>query len=410
MLFFPVLLLFFGYLFSRTYIPAWPGDFQAYLGAGCALAEKRNLYDEDTAMQMLSRYGLENPEPLPFIYSPAFAIPFSAVRYLGISTVRRIWFLIIHVSFWAGLLLLFLRNGSKRKTIILLLCTGIPLIFIGPFRASVYWGQATAPVFLLLSVALYFHRRSSAEAVSFSLLFFIKPALMLPAVTIGRKKLIILLAAVTAILVCSVLFTGAGPWEDYLNSLRNTSHWDFSMAGNRSLLANISRAVNSASAGYIREARGIRQERIARAERIRTVLNISFAGTLLAFLSVLIRTAGTQNVKAVLKSSLFPDLLTWLIPLVSPLAYDHYALFLLPLLISAMHHKRSRLLIPALSAFIIWSFVPTLDETAFSKTLCTLMEFSRPAALMTVSICAVKQMVREQFYLSSKTAVCSCGQ
>jgi len=383
-----ITLLFFlvGFLYSRSYTPAWPGDFIAYLGAGYALAEGVNPYDDVVVSRCLSQNGLKDVENLPYLYSPVFALPFSAARYVGPVWIRRIWFAILHASFWLGFYLL-LRRKPQRKSITIMLVLGTLLLFAGPYRATAQWGQVTALLFFLVSLSMSRQRNSALSGSVLSLVPLIKPALAIPLLFLkGKAWLFLTLTTITFILI-SISMTGLDPWCQYTTALSNVnSEWDLSISGNRSLVGNIHRIVGTYSKSYIMEVSNNRQERMERATKVRTLSSIISVSFILLIFAGILRIIGRSKWKSFYLSEHFIPLLCWISLLISPLAYNHYGLFLLPLLIHSIFIQNKKLYIPAGIAFTYWAFVPNANTFVINRTLLLLVEMMRPALLVFVAI------------------------
>jgi hypothetical protein len=275
-----------GFLYSRTYTPAWPGDFTAYPGAGYAIADGYNPCDELDVNRCLSRNGLAGAEALPFLYSPAFALPFSLAEYLGAVWVRRVWFAILHFAFWYGLFLLIRRRKQLKKSIILMAVLGSVFVFAGPYRATAKWGQVSALLFLSISIAITKKRNSAVSSVFLSLIPLIKPVLSAPLLALRRKAWLFFTGSILVIITISVASTGFEPWQQYASALnRVSSQWDLSIPGNRSLSGNVHRIFGFAFENSIRSSDS-RQERIQRAGVVRTLSSLVSVILILLTLSV----------------------------------------------------------------------------------------------------------------------------
>ncbi len=380
-----LLLLSASLIYSRTYTPAWPGDFAAYLGAGAALASGANPYDDAAVSRCLAELGQGEMENLPYLYSPAFALPFSSVKYIGAVWVRRIWFMTIHASFWLGFFLLFSGKEPPLKRLILPAATGTALLFTGPYRSAVQWGQATPLLFLLATIALKHRGKAFLSSVSLSLIPFVKPALMLPVLQLRGRSWLYLAGSIILITGTSMLFTGLVPWKQYIDGIESvSSEWDLGIPGNRSLAGNVYRAMTHVTDGwYMREVSNDHAERIERAVMLRNLSNgiclVIAAGCIYLFF----RKAGVPALRRLYDSELFAPLLCWLSPVISPLAYDHYGLFLLPLLIHTILHSPSRrILALVISAFVYWAVIPSWNTLVQDELLLIILESLRPAMLL----------------------------
>ena len=376
-----------GFLYSRTYTPEWPGDFAAYLGAGYAIAEGSNPYDEASATRCLSENGIVDVENLPFLYSPVFAMFFSAAKYTGAVWMRRIWFAGLHISFWYGLYLLVKREEQQGKSIALMIILGTILLFTGPYRAAAIWGQVTALLFFSVSLAICKKRNSAISGISLSLIPLIKPALFAPILSLRGRAQLFLVAATLFLITVSVAVTGFEPWRQYLTALHKvSSEWELSIPGNRSLAGNVHRIVGTFSESYIREFANNHQERIERAGKVRALSSIiSVALILITIAGILIAIRRTAWKRYYL-SEHFTPLLCWISLLITPLAYDHYGLFLLPMLVHSVFTKKPELYTPAAIAFAYWAFLPNGNSFISNSTLLLSVEATRPILLIFVAI------------------------
>ncbi|MCK5131147.1 MAG: DUF2029 domain-containing protein [Candidatus Sabulitectum sp.] len=375
-----------GFLYSRSYTPAWPGDFTAYLGAGYALAEGVNPYDDEVVSRCLSQNGLKDVENLPYLYSPVFALPFATAQYTGPIWVRRIWFTCLHASFWLGFYLL-LRKKLQKISITIMLTLGTLLLFVGPYRAAARWGQVTVLLFFLVSLMMYRQRNSALSGSVISLVPLIKPALAVPLLFLrGKAWLFLALSTITLILI-TVGMTGFEPWRQYTTALNIvSSEWDLSIPGNRSLTGNVHRIVGTYSKSYIMEVSEHREKRIERAEKVRSLSILISVLLMLLILAAILRAIGQSKWRSFYLSAHFVPLLCWISLLISPLAYDHYGLFLLPLLIDTFFIPNKKLCITAGIAFACWAFIPNGNAFVTNNTLLLLIEAIRPALLAWVAI------------------------
>ncbi len=379
-----LLLLSVSLIYSRTYTPAWPGDFAAYLGAGAALASGANPYNDSVVSRCLAELGQGEMENLPYLYSPAFALPFSSVKYIGAVWVRRIWFMTIHASFWLGFFLLFSEKEPPLKRLILLAATGTALLFTGPYRSAVQWGQATPLLFLLASIALKHRGKAFLSSASLSLIPFVKPALMLPVLQLKGRSWLYLAGSIMLITGTSMLFTGLEPWEQYIRGIESVSaEWDLGIPGNRSLAGNVYRAMAHVTDRYMREVSNDHAGRIERAVKLRNLSNGICLVIAVGCMYLFFREAGVSAMRRLYDSELFAPLLCWLSPVISPLAYDHYGLFLLPLLIHTILHSPSRqILAVVVSAFVYWAVIPSWNTLVQDELFFIVLESLRPAMLL----------------------------
>jgi hypothetical protein len=377
-----------GFLYSRTYTPAWPGDFAAYLGAGYAIAEESNPYDENSAARCLSENGIVDVENLPFLYSPVFALFFSAAKFIGAVWIRRIWFTGLHISFWYGLYLLIKREEQQWKSIALMIILGTILLFTGPYRAAAKWGQVTALLFFSVSLAIYRKRNSAVSGISLSLIPLIKPALFTPLLSLRGRARLFLVAATLFIITVSVAITGFEPWRQFITALHKvSSEWELSIPGNRSLAGNVHRIVGAAFGdSYIREFADHHQERIERAAKVRALSSVITVALILMTTAGILSAIGRSRWKQYYLSEHFTPLLSWISLLITPLAYDHYGLFLLPMLVHSVFTKKPKLYIPAAVAFAYWSLLPNGNTFIADNTILLSAEAIRPILLIVVSI------------------------
>ena len=381
------LFLIVGFLYSRTYTPAWPGDFTAYLGAGYAIAEGANPYDEDSVARCLSENGLADAEALPFLYSPVFALPFSIAKYLGALWVRRIWFAGLHISFWYGLYLLVKRKEQLKKSIIFLIALGTVLIIAGPYRAAAQWGQVTALLFFTVSLAIVRKRNSAVSGLSLSLIPLIKPPLFPPILALRGKAWLFLATVTLSLITVSVAITGFEPWRQYVTALHKvSSEWELSIPGNRSLAGNVHRIVGTFTESYIREYSNNHQVRIERAGKARALSSIISVTMVLMVIAGILIAIGRTRLKQFYLSEHFLPLLCWISLLISPLAYDHYALFLLPLLVHSVFTNKPRLYIPVAISFIYWALIPNGNTFISNRTLLLSVEAARPMLLIFAAV------------------------
>ena len=386
-----VILLACGFLYSRTYTPAWPGDFVAYLGAGYAIAEGSNPYDDDSVSRSLSANGLSDVDNLPYLYSPLFALPFSAAKFIGSLWVRRLWFAGLHISFWAGLYLLVDLKDQRKNSFILMIILGVILLFTGPYRAAIRWGQVTVLLFLAVSLAISRKRESRIGGICLALIPFVKPALSAPIFCLKGKAWKYLLATTLSLIVLSVSISGIEPWKQYVSAIhRVSSEWDLSMPGNRSLTGNVHRVLGALQKADHIEQPETREERIERAGKQK--LLATSLSVILTIISILLISAaiGRSRLKQFYHSQHLIPLLCWISPLISPLAYDHYGLFLLPLLIKSIQLKQYKLYIPVAIAFSYWALIPNSDSFISNYPLFLTIEAARPLFLVIASILYVR--------------------
>lgn len=385
----PIITVFFfiaGFLYSRSYTPAWPGDFIAYLGAGYALAEGVNPYDDEVVSRCLSHNGLHDVENLPYLYSPVFALPFSIARYTGPVWIRRIWFLSLHGSFWLGFYLL-LRKRPQNKSIAIMVVLGTLLLFMGPYRSAAKWGQVTSLLFFMVSLAMYRQRNSILSGSVLSLVPLIKPALAIPLLFMRGKAWLFLAITTMTLILITMSISSLEPWRQYTAALKSvSSEWNLAMPGNRSLTGNVHRIIGTYSKNYTAATSELRKERIERAARERFLCLLIYASLILLILAAILLAIGQSNWKSFYLSPHIAPLLCWISLLVSPLAYDHYGLFLLPLLINSIFTGKKKLYIPAAIAFGYWALIPNADSFVTNHTLLLLVEALRPALLIWVAI------------------------
>jgi len=381
-----VLLFIAGFMYSRSYTPAWPGDFIAYLGAGYALSEGVNPYDDEVVSRCLSHNGLHDVENLPYLYSPVFALPFSIARYTGPLWIRRVWFLSLHGSFWLGFYLL-LRKRPQNKSIAIMVVLGTLLLFMGPYRAAAKWGQVTSMLFFMVSLSMFRQRNSVLSGSVLSMIPLIKPALALPLFILRGKAWVFLTLTTIAVILITLGISGPEPWRQYTTALNNVSSgWSLAMPANRSLTGNVHRLAGIFRTKYTSETSVLLEERIKRAAKERALSQLIYALLTLMIITAILLSIGQSKWKPFYLSKYFVPLLCWISLLISPLAYDHYGLFLLPLLIESIFIGSKRLYIPAVIAFSYWTLIPNASSFTENQALLIPTEAIRPVLLVWVAI------------------------
>ncbi|MCK5842502.1 MAG: DUF2029 domain-containing protein, partial [Candidatus Sabulitectum sp.] len=325
-------------------------------------------------------------ENLPYLYSPVFALPFSIARYTGPVWIRRIWFLSLHGSFWLGFYLL-LRKRPQNKSIAIMVILGTLLLFMGPYRSAAKWGQVTALLFFLVSIAMYQQRNSVLSGSVLSMIPLIKPALALPLFILRGKAWVFLTLTTITVILTTLGISGPEPWRQYSTALNYvSSSWNLAIPGNRSLTGNVHRIVGMYNKNYGAATPVIHEERVKRAAEERALFTVISASLMLVILATILLSIGQSRWRSFYLSKYLAPLLCWISLLISPLAYDHYGLFLLPLLIESIFIGSKRLYIPAVIAFSYWALIPNADSFTTNQILLLSTEAIRPALLVWVAI------------------------
>jgi hypothetical protein len=181
--------------------------------------------------------------------------------------------------------------------------------------------------------------------------------------------------------------SGFEPWRQHAAALGKVStEWELSIPGNRSLIGNVHRIVGTHGKEYIREFADNHQERIRRAGNVRALSYLVSLFLILLALAGIIAAIGRKRLKQFCLSEHFGPLLCWISLLISPLAYDHYGLFLLPLLVHSVYTGKRKLYILAAIAFTCWALVPNGNTFITDQTLLLCAEATRPILLIIVAV------------------------
>jgi hypothetical protein len=104
---------------------------------------------------------------------------------------------------------------------------------------------------------------------------------------------------------------------------------------------------------------------------------------ILLTLFIILAVIGKANIRQYCVSGYFIPPLSWILPLVFPLAYDHYGLFLLPLLITSIYTEKPALYTSATLVFIVGAIVPNGNTLMPNGKTLIIAEAVRPESSVT---------------------------
>jgi alpha-1,2-mannosyltransferase len=262
-------------------------DFEAYRRAGERVLAGEPLYD--TSAAAAGPYGL-------FLYPPPFAVAMVPFALLPLDVARWTWIVMISLAFLVGTAILPLRPGV-RWGIIGLGAVCLPLLY------AIKLGQVSPLLYLLFAIAWRSVRSPVATGSSVAAGFLIKlqPGILFGWLFFRRegRALLVGLAIVAVAALGATLVVGVGAWRDYVDLLVRVSS-PISTPRNMTFGAIAYRAGLDAQAASVIQASTV-------------------ALTVLVTLFAWIRRGRTVGLLVGVVAS----------QLVSPVLWDHYALFVL---------------------------------------------------------------------------------
>jgi alpha-1,2-mannosyltransferase len=262
-------------------------DFRAYHAAAVRILDGQPLYDASAAVA--------GPGGL-FLYPPPFALLMLPLGLLPVEVATLVWIALLLAAFAAGTAVLPV-SGTVRWTVVLL--AGISW----PFVYATKLGQVGAVLYLLFAVGWRWMDRPAAAGISGAIGTIVKvqPGLVLAWAALTRRwtALAIGIGALIAAAAISTLVLGPGVWGDYLTLLGRV---------NDSITTphNFTPGAIAYQSGMPRDAAAILQ------------FASTGAAAVLFVVAALRHPAVASYLAAVVVSQL-----------VSPVAWDHYAMLLL---------------------------------------------------------------------------------
>jgi hypothetical protein len=262
-------------------------DFEAYRRAAERVLAGEPLYD--TGAAVAGPYGL-------FLYPPPFAVAMIPFALLPLEVARWAWIVMISLAFLAGTAILPLRPGI-RWAIIGLGAVCLPLLY------AIKLGQVSPLLYLFFAIAWRWIHAPVATGPSVAAGFLIKlqPGILFGWLLFRRegRALLVGLAIVAVAALGSTLIVGVGAWRDYVDLLLRVS-------------SPITTPRNM-TFGAVAYRAGLDMQAASVVQAVSVVLTMLF--TLLAWIrggpavGLLVGVVASQ--------------------LVSPVLWDHYALFVL---------------------------------------------------------------------------------
>jgi alpha-1,2-mannosyltransferase len=186
-------------------------DFRAYDAAASRVLAGQPLYDVTAGVA--GPYGL-------FLYPPPFVLPILPLALLPVGTATWVWLTLLIACFALGTALLPVRPGV-RWSIVLLAGLSVPFVY------ATKLGQVGSPLYLLFAVGWRWMDRPAALGASAAVgaLVKVQPGLVLVwALLVRRWQAAVVGGVVLAgAAVVAMLVLGTGVWSDYLTLLGRIS-------------------------------------------------------------------------------------------------------------------------------------------------------------------------------------------
>jgi hypothetical protein len=333
-------------------------DFSTFYTAGAIAAggDSRGLYfsgPEGSFTATSARFRdislsvTGNSEPLPFLYSPPFALGMSVLQLLPFATASVVWFILHQGSFLLSLILVVGIFRLWQNVPGIALMSFVFLTFQPP-QLSASLGQVNAIVLLFTCLIISGLRDKDRAWPGFvmALLAIIKPVFLLfPLYFVFRRRwrsVLAFCALLAGLTAASAAVMGIESYFDYFHALER-------LAGgtpfyrNQSVLAFVQRlALGGDHFGAV--------ELVSNDP----FLFLGLSAVPLAFgLAVILKTSRLTEWRSELDSLLLILMTFWL----SPVTWDHNLTLLLPVLVGIFAIARNTNALTVISGFLLFSFL-----------------------------------------------------
>lgn len=377
---------------ARSVTPEWPEDLVVYMSGFMTAEMNQNPYDENLARSIAAERGLILGEAFGYIYTPAFLLVLEPLGVLNPDHFKRLWQYSSLLACWLGVLLLIRRLRDRRNTLLLALLVML-LSIGGPVIATLRWGQISGFLFLFLCVAISRNMRGVISGLALCSLPVTKVGMALPLIALrGKRAWVGLASAIVFLGGISFFLYYNGIWESYFTELASSAKdWNMSIPGNRSLFASVSRLVDISSTAGMDSASLDRAARVAFSENVAASVRIIGIGISLSYLVVCFGVVTKWFRHRPRFDAVFLAVwLAWISIALVPMIYDHYALFMLPLVVEVFRRGKKRYSVLILLGFAWWTLAPMTQQGHLSSLLWVLYEAIRPMIVLSLGLLMLK--------------------